>query len=256
MRFSIITPTYRRAEQLTRAVKSLQNQTYKNWEMIIINDSPSDKTYQNFASFINDPRIHYHINDRNMGVNYSRNRALDRVSAESHWVLFLDDDDYLSPDALQTFHDLAVHHNNYNWFLTNRAYKDGTPLTKVRHSDRSYSYAWDCLLLRRLRGDATHAIKTKYLHSIRFSKFVKQGEEWLFFYQLGLTERIFYHDHNSTITAGYDPSQGLNFRKRTKSEQFKSVVTLFYEGIPRKIAYHPTFILYLFLRMVRIIVPN
>lgn len=251
MRFSIITPTYKRKDLLMRAVRSVQNQTYQDWEMIIVNDSPADASYTEFSSFINDPRIHYHVNSVNSGVNFTRNFALDRVSADSKWIVFLDDDDYLAPDALHTLYELILTNPQHNWFITNRAYKNGTPATKVKHSDHAYSYARDYLLLRRIRGDATHCISTPSTHRVRFSKHVKQGEEWFFFYQLGLKEKIFYHDHNSTITDGYDEQSGLNFRKRTRGEQLETLSILFYEGTRLGFGYHPTFLLYLMLRFLR-----
>jgi glycosyltransferase involved in cell wall biosynthesis len=253
MRFSIITPTYMRADKLVRAVASARAQTYKDWEMIIVNDSPNDDSYHSFASSINDPRISYHVNPTNKGVNFSRNRALDRVSADSKWVIFLDDDDYLSPDALQTFYELTLLHGEHDWFITNRAYKDGTPVTKVKETDRTYSYIRDYLLLRRIKGDATHAISTARLHLIRFSRYIKQGEEWIFFYQLGLAEKMFYHDHNSTITEGYDKDKGLNFRTRSRGERFETVMILFYEGLRRGFGYRPTFLLYIAARILLLV---
>lgn len=253
MKFSIITPTHKRADKLARAVASAQAQTYQDWEMIIVNDSPNDESYRPFASSINDPRIHYHVNGTNSGVNFTRNFALNHVSADSKWVIFLDDDDYLAPDALDVFHELIRTHPKRNWFFTNRAYKDERPVTQVKHSDADYSYIWDILLLRRIKGDAIHAIKMSCLHRIRFSKRVKQAEEWIFFYQLGLAEKMFYHDHNSTFTDGYDTKDGLNFRRRARGERFEDVSKLFYEGIELGIAHHPTFFLYLFARCIRLI---
>lgn len=253
MRFSIITPTFKRADSLLRAVRSLQAQTYADWEMVIVNDSPTDESYATFSSSINDPRIRYLVNDRNMGVNFSRNRALDTISASSEWVIFLDDDDYLSPDALKTFHDLILTHSTVNWFITNRALKDGTPLTKVKTAEKIYSYIWDYLLLRKIQGDATHVIKTESTHLIRFSNNVKQGEEWIFFYQLGLQDKLYYHDHNSTITDGYDAPHGLNFRKRTKRERLESILLLLYEGVLRGFGYRPTFLMYIVARLLRLI---
>lgn len=250
MRFSIITPTYKRADKLARAAHSLQNQTYQDWEMIIVNDSPSDESYAHFASSINDPRIHYHVNQSNMGVNVSRNAGLEKISADSKWVIFLDDDDYLAPDALATFRDLIENHPHINWFVTNRALKNGTPVTRAPRSDRRYSYIFDYLLLKRFRGDATHAISTSLLHTLRFSNHIRQGEEWIFFYQLGLGERMFYHDHNSTITDGYEPS-GLNFRKRELWDYLHDMVILFSEGVGRRIWYRPTFLLYMILRLIK-----
>jgi glycosyltransferase involved in cell wall biosynthesis len=253
MRFSIITPTYKRAGLLTRAVASIQAQTYKDWELIIVNDSPKDNTYSSFASSINDPRIHYHVNDTNSGVNFSRNKALDKVSAVSEWIIFLDDDDYLAPDALATFKELIETHPESAWLITNRAQTDGTPLTEIKKSDNSYSYIWDYLILKRCKGDVTHCIETDRVHTIRFSKYIKNGEEWIFFYELGLREKMFYHDHNSTITGGYDES-GLNFRKRTRGELFESLSTLVYEASVRGYVYRPTFLLYSFIRFLRIII--
>lgn len=249
MKFSIITPTYKRAEQLLRAVRSVQNQTYSDWEIIIINDSPTDTSYNAFASSINDPRIRYHVNERNMGVNYSRNRALDSVSAESKWVLFLDDDDYLSPDTLKQFHNLILTHPSHRWFMTNRALKNGEALTKAPRTDKTYSYTWQYLIGKQITGDATHVIATEMLHTVRFSRYIKQGEEWFFFFQAGLKEKIFYHDHNSTISDGYGD---LNYRRRTKHEHLETLSILFYEGLMQGLAYHPTFIIYIFIRLIRI----
>lgn len=257
MKFSIITPTYKRSDLLLRAVTSLMSQTYTDWEMIIVNDSPTDTSYTDFASSINDARIHYHVNEINRGVNYSRNKALGLVSADSKWVILLDDDDYFAPDTLQTFHDLILSHREKKWFVTNRAYESGVPTTHFPKEDASYSYALSYLLLKRCRGDATHCIETKLLTQakIKFSKYIKQGEEWIFFYQLGLHEKMYYSGHNSTITDGYNTLSGLNFRKRSFDEQFESVSTLFFEGVKRKLYYHPTFLLYITLRYIKIVLP-
>lgn len=254
MKFSIITPTYKRADKLIRAVNSLRNQTYTDWEMIIVNDSPTENDYLPFEQSISDSRIRYIKNEKNEGVNYSRNRALDEVSIHSDWIIFLDDDDYLAPDCLETFCDLIRWKGNVNWFITNRAYKDGTPITDFPKSDKWYSYAWDYLISKKCKGDATHSIKTKEIINIRFLKNIKQAEEWFFFYQLGLKNKFYYHDHNSTITDGYSESTGLNFRKRSRKNEFKKILVIAYEGAITRIIYHPTFLFYLFMRLVRIVI--
>lgn len=255
MKFSIITPTYRRKDSLIRAVESLQAQTYKDWEMIIINDSPNDTTYDEFASSINDARIHYHVNTINRGVNYSRNQALSKVSADSKWIIFLDDDDYFAPDTLQTFHSLIMHNHDQKWFVTNRALTNGKALTQFPATETLYNYAWNYLLLRRCKGDATHCIETKLITcaNIHFSHHVKQGEEWFFFYQVGKLAKMYYYDHNSTITDGYNTESGLNFRKRSRSERLETLSKLIYEGYINRTLYSPTFVLYIFARTLKLI---
>lgn len=254
MKFSIITPTHKRADKLARAVESALSQTYSNWEMIIVNDSPDDTTYQSFTSSVNDSRVFYYKNDTNHGVNYSRNFALDNVSTDSDWVIFLDDDDYLAPDALSAFVSLINTHPNIKWFVTNRSYEDGRLVTQFQENNKLYSYIWDCLLLKRAVGDVTHCIKTDTIKNIRFSKKIKQAEEWLFYYQLSLKEKLYYVSHNSTLTDGYDLENGLNFRKRDKKEELKIIKKFIIEGKERNLLYHPTFIAYLCIRLVRIVI--
>lgn len=254
MKFSIITPTYKRRDLLERAIQSVLRQTYTEWEMIIVNDSPDDSSYKTPHSFLKDPRIHYYVNDANRGVNYSRNRAIDSVSKDSDWIIFLDDDDYLTPDALATLNELATAHPECKWFVTNRAYADGTLVTEYPKPENWYSYIRDVLILKRCKGDVTHCIKSDLLIKIRYSKYIKQAEEWLFYYQIALTEKMFYHKHNSTLTDGYDKVSGLNFRKRTKKEQFEALQNFIREGHELHILHHPTFMIYLFMRAIRTLI--
>jgi glycosyltransferase involved in cell wall biosynthesis len=246
MRFSIITPTYKRSEKLIRAVESLQQQTYTDWEMIIVNDSPTDRSYDSFVSSINDSRIHYHTNITNNGINYSKNFALSKISADSRWVIFLDDDTYLAPDTLSLFHSLILSNGDKKWFVTNVAYKNGEPITKFPRSDTPYSYAWSHLILKRCKGVSTQCIETKLITTTKshFSHTIKNGDDWFFYYQIGLHEKMYYIDHNSTIT-----EKETKLLKKKIRPNFEVVLSLLYEGVAQRIHYHPTFIIYSFLRL-------
>ncbi len=256
MKFSIITPTYKRSDFLTRAVESVIHQTYIDWEMIIVNDSPDDSSYDSFEKRIRDYRIKYFKNKNNLGVNYSRNFALDRISPDSDFVIFLDDDDWFANNALENFVSLISANRNDNWFVTNRELKSGGPLTYAPENNKHYSYARDYLILKNIKGDATHCIKTDLIKNIRFAKSIKQGEEWFFFYQIGLKSKFFYSNHDSTITEGYNRVHGLNFRNRTRSEQFRTLIELVKNGSQLNLIYHPTFLIYLLVRFVRILVKS
>lgn len=248
--FTIVTPTYKRSELLKRAISSVQSQTCQDYIMIIINDSPLDESYESIKSICaHDAKIAYLINETNQGVNFSRNRGLSLADSGS-WIIFLDDDDYLAPNALAHFKALIDKHPNQKWFMSNRALPDGTSLTYAPYSNTLYSYTWDYLLAKNITGDATHCIQKKYLASTRFSKKVKQGEEWLFFYQLGLKGKFFYSNHNSTLSDGYDASSGLNFRNRPKSERFNSLMSLCKEGLTLGFGYHPSFLFYVYARFL------
>ena len=256
MKFSIITTTFKQQKQIFQAVLSLQHQTHKDWEMIIINDSPKDTTYHDFASSINDHRIQYHVNEVTRGTNYSKNIALEKISADSRWVIFLSDNNYLSPDALATFSKLIMLHEDAKWFVTNNALKNGVSLTHFPRDETFYSYTLSCLFLRRSRRGATHCIETKLIthSSARFSKYVKQEEEWFFLYQIGLRSKLFYFDHNSTISDENKIAPDSLFQKKTASEIFESTTQLLYEGADHGLLKHPTFLFAIFIRYLELII--
>lgn len=254
MKFSIITPTHKRAHLLARTIESVLNQTYTNWEMIIVNDSPEDTSYGALISSLTDTRIHYYKNDINRGVNHSRNFAMDHIAKDSDWIVFLDDDDYFAQDALQALHNLIISKPHIRWFVTNRAHANGKLVTHYPKNNTYYSYIWDRLILKRCKGDVTDCLESNLVKNIRYSKHIKQAEEWVFFYQISLKEKFYYHSHNSTLTDGYDEIFGLNFRKRTKKEQYDTLLKFIKEGKELGILYRPTFILYLCIRLVRLVI--
>lgn len=253
MKFSIITPTYKRRDRLTLAMESVLHQTYTDWEMIVVNDSPDDLSYVSFEKNVPDNRIKYFKNEDNSGVNFSRNFALGKISPNSDYVIFLDDDDWFEEDALENFTNLISANPNEGWFVTNRALKSSAPLTFAPENNRHYSYAWDYLILKKIKGDATHCIKKDLIKNIQFTKSIKQGEEWFFFYQLGLKNKLFYNNHGSTVTEGYNRVHGLNFRSRTRTEQLITLARLISEGSELHLLYHPTFVMYLIMRLVRLV---
>ena len=97
---SIITPTYNCAKFIAKTIKSVQAQTYKNWEMIIVDDRSKDNTKEIVEEYIkNDPRIHYHLLDENSGAAVARTTAM--KLAKGSYMAFLDSDDIWMPDKLE-----------------------------------------------------------------------------------------------------------------------------------------------------------
>lgn len=86
---SIITPTYNRAHLLPRMIQSVLNQTYKDWELIIVDDGSSDNTSEIISNY-NDLRIKYYYTI-NSGAADSRNTGVEL--ATNDYIVFLDSDD-------------------------------------------------------------------------------------------------------------------------------------------------------------------
>jgi glycosyltransferase involved in cell wall biosynthesis len=91
---SIILPTYNRAQFLPRAIKSILNQTYSNWELIIIDDGSTDNTEYIVKKFLKDKRIKYFKEKKNLGGSEARNIGIKKSTG--NYITFLDsDDEYL-----------------------------------------------------------------------------------------------------------------------------------------------------------------
>lgn len=95
---SIIMPSYNTAQYITETIQSVIDQTYHNWELIIVDDCSTDNT-DIVIGKIKDPRIRYIKNEKNSGAAVSRNRAL--REANGRWVAFLDSDDLWKPEKLE-----------------------------------------------------------------------------------------------------------------------------------------------------------
>lgn len=113
---SIITPSYNTAKYIGKTIESVQAQTYKNWEMIIVDDCSSDNTDEFVAEYFKDSRIRYIKNEKNSGAAVSRNRAL--REARGRWIAFLDSDDLWMPEKLEKQIGF-MEKNGYSFSYTN-----------------------------------------------------------------------------------------------------------------------------------------
>ncbi len=99
---SVIIPTYNRSGFLKQAVESVLNQTYKNLELLIVDDGSPDDTRTIIEQYAaQDTRVRY-LEQKNSGVSVARNRGISDSNGE--YLLFLDDDDMLLPHAVQKMH--------------------------------------------------------------------------------------------------------------------------------------------------------
>jgi glycosyltransferase involved in cell wall biosynthesis len=97
---SIITPSYNSKKYISETINSIINQTYTNWEMIIVDDCSSDNSVELVQLFVEkDPRISLIKLTENSGVAIARNRAIE--AAQGRYIAFLDSDDLWLPNKLE-----------------------------------------------------------------------------------------------------------------------------------------------------------
>ena len=97
---SVIVPVYNRGETVGRCLDSILSQTWRNLEIILINDGSTDNTWSVLQRYgQQDERIML-INKPNTGVSDSRNFGME--SAHGEYIQFVDSDDWLEPNAYET----------------------------------------------------------------------------------------------------------------------------------------------------------
>ena len=143
---SIIMPSYNTASFIEETIQSVLNQTYTNWELIIVDDCSTDNTDEVLEN-IKDSRIRYFKNDKNSGAAVSRNKAL--REARGQWIAYLDSDDLWMPEKLEKqIHFMET--NGYAFSYTNyeeidvNGNKTGVSVTGPKKITKTgmFNYCW------------------------------------------------------------------------------------------------------------------
>jgi glycosyltransferase involved in cell wall biosynthesis len=98
MRVTVLMPVYNAEKYLASAIQSILDQTYKDFELLLINDGSTDKSVEVIESF-NDSRIKLVHNEQNINVESTLNRGLDLIDTE--YIARMDSDDIAFPNRLQ-----------------------------------------------------------------------------------------------------------------------------------------------------------
>jgi len=95
---SVIMPTYNRPEMLRTAIQSVLNQTFQDFEIIVVNDAGEDANF--VIKAFNSPKISYIRHETNKGLAAARNSGI--LAARGKYIAYLDDDDIFYPEHLAT----------------------------------------------------------------------------------------------------------------------------------------------------------
>ena len=145
---SIITPSWNCGKFLEETIKSIQSQTYLNWELLFQDDCSTDDTKEQVLRMAaQDTRIKYECNPQNSGAAVTRNYALKR--AHGRWIAFLDSDDLWHPEKLEKQVSFMAE-NGYHFSYTEYVEMDedgketGVLISGPKHVSRCgmYNFCW------------------------------------------------------------------------------------------------------------------
>lgn len=183
---SIIIPAYNSEKYIVKCLKSLQVQTHDNIEIIIINDGSTDQTQNVINDFRKTDKRIFLINQENAGVSNARNVGI-KVST-GKYLIFVDSDDYVAQDYVETLITLIKQGNNelvcadYYKVENGVAYSYSTDTQKVDilsrsdainilHSDQYFQgYLWNKIFLKEIITQ----------NNISFAPEIKIWEDMLF----------------------------------------------------------------------------
>ncbi len=227
----IIVSTFNRGHFIIETLESIKNQSFKNFECFIIDDSSIDNTSEKVKSFsISDKRFKYFLKPANYlkGPSETRNYGLDLAkNYGADYIQFFDDDDIMYPRKLELQVAPFTENPNLNFTLCKYEKKFENSgeicITKPHHSLK-FNHLGDAILCGRLGMNTPGPLwRANFIDQFRFDGSLRYAEEWELYTRIGylhpdnyavVDEYLFqYRKHANSQTLGKDD----NFEKRKTS---------------------------------------
>ena len=122
-KFSILMANYNNGQYIGEAIQSVLNQTFKEWELVIIDDCSTDNSVEIIKTYLNDKRIRFIRNKNNRGYTNTLKRLI--YESKSEIVGILDSDDVLTRDAIEVIYDSHIKNPDCGFIYSQFMYCDG-----------------------------------------------------------------------------------------------------------------------------------
>ena len=195
---SIIIPTYNSEAYIGQALESVFNQTYNNFEVIVVDDASADSTVKVARSF-KDNRLKIISNQQNRGVSYGRNRGIE--AAKGNWIALLDSDDWYAPQRLEKLLSVAQQKNadliaDNLYLIRDRTLQPWGTL--LQENEREFASTQSIDAIDFIKSDRPNSINSKrnwsfgytkplikrdflIKHGIQYNEAVRVGEDYILY---------------------------------------------------------------------------
>lgn len=203
--FSIIIPLYNKEDYIIDTLNSLIKQSYRKFEIIIIDDYSEDDSYSKVCEFISENKeltIILERNEKNRGVSYSRNKGIEM--SKGNFFIFLDADDIFTESNF--LHIISSYIKKYKaeYIVLTRNYYDKYHKPKIK-SNTKYLLELEEDFYKITDGEkfslstnfpfggsSSAVISRSQLHEKKFDVCEKRFEDWLFFFDIFINSEPFY----------------------------------------------------------------
>jgi glycosyltransferase involved in cell wall biosynthesis len=217
---SVIVPTFNRAKTISRTIDSILNQTYQNFEIIIVDDGSEDATQEILKKY-SDIRLRIFHHKHNKGVTAAKNTGLNNIHGE--WFTILDSDDEIIPEALEIMIKIPLEKDSTitaitcNCTDTSTGTFSGKGLTFDRYVDFN-------TLITQCEGEFWGITKTELLLNDRFNERLWGFEGILWFKTNERANRYYIHEALRIYhTEGNDRVSKVHFSLEKISNHYQAL---------------------------------
>jgi len=176
---SLIMINLNRSQYLAEAIESVLKQTNDNWELIIVDDASSDGSLDIIKKYLNNNKIKLIVNNKHLGIVYSRIKAIENSSSEI--IGIIDSDDVLDKEAVETM--IERHNENNNGLIYSQMMVCDKKLNQISIGTN-----------RQISQESSNLIQNCISHFVTFKKscYLKVGGYDRFFNRCSEDKDLFY----------------------------------------------------------------
>lgn len=201
MKISVVTASYNYQDYIKETIQSVLDQTYNDWELIIVDDCSTDNSVDVIKSF-NDERIKLFINEKNLGLAQTVKRGVEYATGE--WIVFLESDDLITPDNIEKkvqiikkYSDLNLIFNDCEFFGDKNKVKDfSIALKKTRILLKNKNYPtkmfYNFYLSNKIFTFSSVMAKREDLLNISYNPPIDSLLDWWLWVQLAYIGNFYY----------------------------------------------------------------
>ena len=243
---SICIPAYKHVDYLQRLLDSILIQTYKDFEIIITDDSPDNSVAILLKNYNSIPNIHYYKNEKALGTPENWNEAIRK--ANGAWIKMMHNDDWFaSDDALQVFYDAILENPGIDFFFSAfqnvEANSGKKEIVKMSAADKAFLKSNPYHLLKKVYiGNPSCTIVKKsldifydkrYKFIVDFDYYIRVIQQTTMpFYIDEVLLNIGFHDEQVTSYTKYNPEvqipENIVFLNEQKKDILKNIVVFDY----------------------------
>ncbi len=232
---SVIVPVYNAEKYIEDCIQSVLNQTYRNLELILIDDGSRDAGGKVCADWAQkDPRVRY-VRQENGGVGAARNRGLEM--AQGTYAAFLDADDTLDPSFCEKMREILGEDGEIAFCQIRENYADGTATPMESYTNQVAVFpteAFEYWQEKEKRSSCGTMYKRNLLGGLSFSDSLYVGEDTLFLAQaIVRTRSLIYYDaplYNYRVLPESAYHGSYDRKKKTEIDAWQQICRVFPEG--------------------------